>query len=109
MNAENSNNGKTGTDKMVSPGAAEIKAQDQKQDQKMGAAYKADDKPAGQAAAPKQPLTAAIRERWTKFADGDLDDVRTREQLATAVQSKYGITADQATTQVSEWAVGRQF
>jgi hypothetical protein len=54
-------------------------------------------------------LLAAMRTRWANFADSDLNSVKTREDLSAAVQSKYGITADQATTQVKEWAVGRQF
>jgi len=55
------------------------------------------------------PLNAEMRSRWTKFADGDLKGVKSREELSTAVASKYGISEALAATQVTEWAVGRQF
>ena len=50
-----------------------------------------------------------MRRRWGNFADADLKNIKTRADLSTAVQSKYGITAEQAAKQVQDWAVGRQF
>src|SRR5258706_226427 len=61
------------------------------------------------AGAEHHALLAAMRTRWGNFVDTDLQGVKTREDLSAAVQGKYGITAEQATTQVTEWAVGRQF
>jgi len=55
------------------------------------------------------PLTAAIQEKWSELQDGDLSGLKTREQLTAKIQSRYGISADQAAAQVKEWAVGRQF
>src|SRR5690242_15964041 len=52
------------------------------------------------------PLTAAIRVRWSNFSDADLKDIVTPEDLSSAVKAKYGITTDQASAQVKEWAVG---
>lgn len=59
--------------------------------------------------ADEHPLNADIRTRWSKFVDGDLKGVKTREELSTAVAGKYGITEALAATEVKEWAVGRQF
>jgi hypothetical protein len=61
------------------------------------------------ASAGHHSLLAAIRTRWGNLAETDVKDVKTREDLSAAVKAKYGITADQATTQVNEWAIGRQF
>ena len=63
----------------------------------------------GLAGGTPHPLTADMRRRWGNFADADLKNVKTRADLSTAVQSKYGITAEQAAKQVQDWAVGRQF
>ncbi len=97
----NSDKGKTGNGNMADKGAANPKATEQTQ--KMTASQP-DTK-----AQHLHPLTAAIRQRWSSFVDADLKNIKTREDLSAAVQSKYGVTAEQATTQVKEWAVGRQF
>ncbi len=98
MNSDKSN---TGNGNATDKGAANMKATEQTQ--KMGAPQ------SDTQAQHLHPLTAAIRERWSSFVDADLKNVKTREDLSAAVQSKYGITAEQANTQVKEWAVNRQF
>jgi hypothetical protein len=55
------------------------------------------------------PLSAAIQQKWSKLESADLTDIKNREDLSTKIQSRYGISADQAAAQVKEWAVGRQF
>ena len=52
------------------------------------------------------PLTAAIQARWSLFGDDDLQNVATREDLIAALQSKYRITEEQATAQVTDWLAG---
>jgi hypothetical protein len=52
---------------------------------------------------PAHLLVDAIQDRWSLLTDADLRDVGTREQLIAALQSRYRITPDQATTQVREW------
>jgi hypothetical protein len=49
------------------------------------------------------PLTEAIQERWSLFGEGDLHDVRTRQELVAALQAKYRITEEQAAAQVADW------
>ena len=55
------------------------------------------------------PLTAAIQEKWSKLQAADLTGLKTPEELTAKIQARYNISADQASAQVKEWAVGRQF
>jgi hypothetical protein len=115
----NSNGTKAGNGKATTAVGADMKAPDTKT-----SAAPATAEPAGQdvsqpgspqpeMVAPgvheHHPLIAAMRTRWGKFTDAELKTLKTREDLTSAVESKYGIAADQAATQVKEWAVGRQF
>ncbi len=55
------------------------------------------------------PLSAAMQEKWSKLSDSDLNGVKSQQELAAIVETRYGIAADQAKTQVQAWAQGRSF
>ena len=112
-----STTGKPGDGKATTPLGADVKATDPKTTAPL-ASGKPVEKPIVREGSPQpeikapglgHPLTADMRRRWANFADADLKNIHTRADLSAAVQSKYGITAGEAATQVKEWAVGRQF
>jgi hypothetical protein len=55
------------------------------------------------------PLSAAMQEKWSKLSDSDLYGVKSQQELAAIVETRYGIAADLAKTQVQAWAQGRAF
>jgi uncharacterized protein YjbJ (UPF0337 family) len=49
-------------------------------------------------------VKGAIKERWGKLTDDDLDVIGgQRDQLAGRIQERYGIAKEAARTQVDEW------
>ncbi len=49
-------------------------------------------------------LLGSAKENWSKLTDGDLDEISgKREQLASKIQSVYGITKREADKQVWDW------
>lgn len=55
------------------------------------------------------PLSSAMQEKWSKLSDADLNGVKSQQELAAIVETRYGIAADLAKTQVQAWAQGRAF
>jgi hypothetical protein len=55
------------------------------------------------------PLAAAMQEKWPKLSDADLDGVKSQNELAAIIVTRYGIADDFARTQVQAWAQGRSF
>ena len=46
----------------------------------------------------------AVKEQWGKLADDDLLEIEgRRDQLVGKIQTRYGITREQAESQVSTW------
>ena len=46
----------------------------------------------------------AVKEQWGKLTDDDLLEIEgRRDQLVGKIQTRYGITREQAETQVSTW------
>ena len=49
-------------------------------------------------------VKGAIKERWGKLTDDDLDVIAgQRDQLAGRIQERYGIAKEAARKQVDEW------
>jgi uncharacterized protein YjbJ (UPF0337 family) len=49
-------------------------------------------------------LKGAVRERWGKLTDDDLDVIAgQQEQLIGRIQNRYGIVKEEAQKQVDEW------
>ena len=55
------------------------------------------------------PLAVAMQEKWSKLSDADLDGVKSQQELAAIIETRYGIAAEFAKTQVQAWAQGRSF
>lgn len=48
--------------------------------------------------------TGAVKEQWGKLTDDDLLEIEgRRDQLVGKIQTRYGITREQAESQVSTW------
>ena len=48
----------------------------------------------------------AVKEQWGKLTDDDLMEIQgRREQLVGKIQTRYGISHDQAEAQVSGWEI----
>lgn len=48
--------------------------------------------------------TGAVKEQWGKLTDDDLLEIEgRRDQLVGKIQTRYGITREQADSQVSTW------
>jgi len=48
--------------------------------------------------------TGAVKEQWGKLTDNDLLEIEgRRDQLVGKIQTRYGITREQAEAQVSTW------
>ncbi|HUK24091.1 MAG TPA: CsbD family protein [Terriglobales bacterium] len=46
----------------------------------------------------------AVKEKWGRLTDGDLDVIAgKRDQLIGKIQERYGITKEEAQTQVESW------
>lgn len=51
-----------------------------------------------------QTFRGALRGRWLRLSETDLDDVGgNRDDLIDRIQGRYGITWDQADAQLVEW------
>ena len=50
---------------------------------------------------------ASIHHRWSRLVDAEVQDLKTLENLAAAINSTYGYGANQAAAQVQEWVAGR--
>jgi uncharacterized protein YjbJ (UPF0337 family) len=49
-------------------------------------------------------IKGAVKERWGKLTDDDLDVIAgQRDQLIGKIQEKYGIAREEAQKQVDEW------
>lgn len=49
-------------------------------------------------------MKGSVKERWGKLTDDDLDTVAgKRDQLAGRLQERYGITKEQAETEIDQW------
>ena len=56
-----------------------------------------------------QQTKGAVKEQWGKLTDDDLMQVEgRREVLVGKIQTRYGISREQAETQVSGWEVKRK-
>jgi hypothetical protein len=55
------------------------------------------------------PLAAEMQQKWSKLSDADLDGVKSQQELAAIIETRYGIAAEFAKTQVQAWAQGRSF
>jgi uncharacterized protein YjbJ (UPF0337 family) len=52
-----------------------------------------------------QVLTLEVRKRWGMLTDDDIDQIGgDRAILADRLRARYGLTAEQAEQQISEWA-----
>jgi uncharacterized protein YjbJ (UPF0337 family) len=52
-------------------------------------------------------LKGAIKAKWGKLTDGDLDVIAgQQEQLIGKIQERYGIAKEEAHRQVDEWLAG---
>ena len=50
-------------------------------------------------------LKGAIKERWGKLTDDDLDVIAgKKDQLLGKLQERYGITKEEAERQINEWS-----
>ena len=47
--------------------------------------------------------------RWGKFDEAELESITSNADLVTQIQTKYGLDAKQAQTNVDLWANGREF
>jgi hypothetical protein len=47
--------------------------------------------------------------RWGKFDEAELEAITSNADLVTQIQTKYGLDARQAQTNVDLWANGRDF
>jgi uncharacterized protein YjbJ (UPF0337 family) len=46
----------------------------------------------------------AVRRRWSKLKNEDLDQIQgTRDLLVASIQKRYGINTDEAHQQIEEW------
>src|SRR6266513_162810 len=55
-------------------------------------------------------LKGAVRERWGKLTDDDLDVIAgQQEQLIGHIQTRYGIARDEAKKQVDDWMSTDEF
>lgn len=49
-------------------------------------------------------LKGAVKEKWGKLTDDDLDMIAGREeQLMGRIQERYGITKEEASKQIKDW------
>ena len=49
-------------------------------------------------------MTGSVKEQWGKLTDDDLTVIEgKRDQLVGKIQTRYGITREQAERQVSSW------
>lgn len=50
-------------------------------------------------------LTGQVREKWGELTDNEVQEAAgEREQLVGKIQKRYGITKEEAQSQVDEWA-----
>ena len=50
-------------------------------------------------------FTGKVREQWGELTDDDVEQVKgDRDQLAGKIQTRYGVTKEEAHKQVGEWA-----
>jgi hypothetical protein len=49
-----------------------------------------------------------VQQQWSRLTDQDLATAPTREQLVTAIQSRYGVPRAEAERQVDTWAMQAQ-
>ena len=50
-----------------------------------------------------------IRQRWEKLDEGELAAIKSRSDLVSQIQAKYGFNKLQAETNVDVWTNGRRF
>lgn len=60
-------------------------------------------------AAPQKILAKDVHAKWDKISEQEASGMKSTSDLATQVQSKYSLSADQAKSQVDAWANGRSF
>jgi uncharacterized protein YjbJ (UPF0337 family) len=54
-------------------------------------------------------IKGSVKEKWGQLTDDDLDVAAgKRDQLAGAIQKRYGIAKDAAEKQIDEWARDRK-
>ena len=58
---------------------------------------------------PKKILAKDVHAKWDKISEQDASGMKSTGDLATQVQSKYSLNAEQAKSQVDAWANGRSF
>jgi len=54
-------------------------------------------------------LAKDVHAKWDKISEQDASGMKSTGDLATQVQSKYSLNAEQAKSQVDSWANGRSF
>ena len=60
-------------------------------------------------AAPQKILAKDVHSKWDKISEQEASGMKSTSDLATQVQSKYSLNAEQAKSQVDTWANGRSF
>ena len=58
---------------------------------------------------PQKILAKDVHAKWDKISEQDASGMKSTGDLATQVQSKYSLNAEQAKSQVDSWANGRSF
>lgn len=59
--------------------------------------------------APQKIVAKDIHAKWDKISEQEAGNMKSAGDLASQVQAKYSLSADQAKTQVDAWANGRSF
>jgi hypothetical protein len=58
---------------------------------------------------PQKILAKDVHTKWDKISEQEASGMKSSGDLASQVQSKYGLTAEQAKSQVEAWTNGRSF
>jgi hypothetical protein len=60
-------------------------------------------------AATQKILAKDVHAKWDKISEQEASGMKSSDDLTKQVQSKYGLNADQAKSQVDGWTNGRSF
>lgn len=60
-------------------------------------------------ASPQKILAKDVHAKWDKISEQEAGNMKSTGDLASQVQTKYSLSADQAKSQVDAWANGRSF
>lgn len=60
-------------------------------------------------ATPQKIVAKDVHAKWDKISEQEAGNMKSTGDLASQVQTKYSLSAEQAKSQVDTWANGRSF